>query len=62
MDVFFDAKDSAKDVPRNLVRFAVCKSSETIGKCAEAIRNNPSTGGRERALDRIRWIEIRKAK
>jgi len=47
MDVFFDAKDSAKDVPRNLVRFAVCKSSETIGKCAEAIRNNPVGAARK---------------
>ena len=50
MDVFFDAKDSAKDVPRNLVRFAVCKSSETIGKCAEAIRNNPPGAGARKEL------------
>ena len=47
VDVFFDAKGPAKDVPRNLVRFAVCKSSETIGKCAEAIRNNPVGAGRK---------------
>ena len=47
MDVFFDAEGPAKDVPRNLVRFAVCKSSETIGKCAEAIRNNPVGAGRK---------------
>ena len=48
MDVFFDSKrDSAKDIPRNLVRFAVCKSSETIEKCAEAIRNNPVGAARK---------------
>ena len=48
MDVFFDEKkDSANDVPRNLVRFAVCKSSETIGKCAEAIRSNPIGAARK---------------
>jgi aspartate/methionine/tyrosine aminotransferase len=47
MDVFFDAEGPEKDVPRNLVRFAVCKSSETIGKCAEAIRNNPVGAARK---------------